>query len=314
LQWVNSGFAAGFGWKGANDLTSSEVVRRLSSASPTYKELRRSIANQFRNNDVDAWSPKPWPWLYGDAMAVPAAKTPRQHSSLTATQMKFLAQWADGTFIEDYDPHQKVPLQIEDVPLQDQGDVLTRAALDFCLADAFHPGCEMTWPVRVTSMYMGPFRFAHAPKGWVAPTIGAVLTDDWLGIPNGPFAGQQAGGITRWMAVPWQTDTASCGSGYDKTYDPHVPSFWPARVPNQVLTQASYNIVMDPGKSMGERMEAFAHRASWLDTLGEKIPYTELINTMIDHFDRMGVVAVHPGPTDTDQFPASIQVEDARRE
>jgi hypothetical protein len=39
------------------------------------------------------------------------------------------------------------------------------------------------------------------------------------------------------MAVPWQTDTASCRSGYDLSYDPYVPAFWPARVPNEVLTK-----------------------------------------------------------------------------
>ena len=44
------------------------------------------------------------------------------------------------------------------------------------------------------------------------------------------------------MAVPWQTDTASCRSGYylgyGPRYDPYVPTFWPARVPNQVLTRS----------------------------------------------------------------------------
>jgi hypothetical protein len=51
------------------------------------------------------------------------------------------------------------------------------------------------------------------------------------------------GGISRWMAVPWQCDTASCRSGYDKADDPYVPTFWPARVPNQVLTAEDYAIV-----------------------------------------------------------------------
>lgn len=312
LQWVNSGFAAGFGWKGANDLTSPEVVARLSSASPAFRELRKTIANQFRNDNVDSWSPKPWPWLYGDAMSVPAAHTPLQNTSLTTTQLAFLQQWANGDFIEDYDPEQVTPKSIEDVPLAAQGDTLTRAALDFCLADAFHPGCEMTWPVRIKTMYMGPFRFAHAPKGWVAPSIGEVLSSDWITIPDGPFSGQQAGGITRWMAVPWQTDTASCRSGYDKAYDPYVPSFWPARVPNQVLTKQNYDIVMDTSKSLGERMMAFANRAAWTAPLGDS-SYTDQINNMIHHFDHMGVVEVREGPADRVNFPAVIQVEDEHR-
>ena len=54
---------------------------------------------------------------------------------------------------------------IEEVPLAEQGEMLTRAALEFCLADAFHPGCEMTWPVRTWTMYMQPFRFTPGAAG-----------------------------------------------------------------------------------------------------------------------------------------------------
>lgn len=309
LQWVNAGFASGFGWKGANDLTTPQALSRLSSASGTYNELRRTIANQFRNDAVDSWSPKPWPWLYGDAMAVPAAHTPRQNASLSPTQLTMLAQWAAGDFVEDYDAGRVWPSKLDEVPLAEQGDMLTKAALEFCLADAFHPGCEMTWPVRTSTLYMAPFRFAHALEGWIAPGLGEVITYDAINLPNGPLCGQQPGGITRWMAVPWQTDTASCRSGYDKSYDPYVPSFWPARVPNQVLTRQNYEIVMDEKKPLGERLAAFANRAAWIEPLGST-SYTDQINNMIHHFDHLGVVEVHPGPADRDNFPAQIEVED----
>ncbi|MFZ6732978.1 LodA/GoxA family CTQ-dependent oxidase [Undibacterium sp. Ji42W] len=309
LQWVNAGFNAGFGWKGAIDLTSADALSRLASNNTAYVELRRTIANQFRNYDVDAWSPKPWPWLYGDAMAIPAAQTPRQNASLTATQLAMLMEWAEGNFVEDYDPERIHAERIDQVPLEQQGDTLTQAALDFCLADAFHPGCEMTWPVRASTMYMAPFRFAHALDGWIAPGLGEILTSDGVTIPNGPLYGQQAGGITRWMAVPWQTDTASCRSGYDKSYDPYVPSFWPARVPNQVLTKQNYAVVMDEKKPLGERLAAFANRASWINPLGST-SYTDQINNMIRHFDHLGVVEVHPGPADHVHFPAEFEVED----
>jgi hypothetical protein len=92
--------------------------------------------------------------------------------------------------------------------------------------------------------------------------------------PNGPLAAQVPGGITRWMALPWQTDTASCRSGYLKSYDPYLPTFWPARVPNQVLTRENYEIVMDKERPIGERMAAFAKRAAWIRPLGNK-SYTD---------------------------------------
>ncbi len=309
LQWVNAGFAAGFGWKAPFDLTTPAGIAQLADRSAANQEKRRVLSNQFRRFNVDSWSPVPWPWLYGDAMNIPTPPTPRAYATLSDCQLAMLDQWAAGDFETDYDASHIPPATIDQVPVAEQGDVLTKAALDFCLADAFHPGCEMTWPVRSASMYMAPFRFLHAPAGWVEPGMGEVLTFEAMQIPNGPLAGQLAGGVTRWMAVPWQTDTASCRSGYDKAYDPYVPSFWPARVPNQVLTKANYDIVMKKDAPMTERLAAFANRAAWIAPLGNT-SYTDQINNMIAHFDHMGVVEVRQGPKDTDAFPPVLEVED----
>ncbi len=309
LQWVNAGFAAGFGWNGMVDFSTPAGLGRLADRGPAAQELRHTIANSFRRFDVDSWSPKPWPWLYGDAMSIPPAPTPRQNAALGDCQLAMLAQWAEGNFDDDYDPKHVPPSEIDQVPLAQQGDVLTEAALSFCLADAFHPGCEMTWPVRAASMYMAPFRFLHAPPDWTAPNLGEVLTGDAVTIPSGPLYGQLPGGVTRWMAVPWQTDSASCRSGYIKAYDPYVPAFWPARVPDQVLTRENYDIVMDPKRPMAARRAAFANRAAWIAPLG-MTSYTDQINNMVAHFDHLGVVEPHPGPRDTDAFPDVIEVED----
>ena len=206
----------------------------------------------------------------------------------------------------------KPPASIDEVPLADQGDTSDPCALEFCLADAFHPGCEMTWPVRAASIYMSPFRFAHQAPGWKEPALGQILSSDSVTIPDGPLFGQLPGGITRWMAVPWQTDTASCRSGYDKTYDPYVPTFWPARVPNEVLTKENYAIVIDQARPLDERLAAFATRASWLDPPGSK-SYTDQINNMIKGFGNLGVVEALPGPADTDLFPAELEVEDQHK-
>lgn len=291
------------------DLTSPAALGRLSDPAATHQQLRQTIANAFRRFDVDSWSPKPWPWLYGDAMNVPPAATPRQNASISNLQLGMLAQWAKGDFDADFDPSRQHPTDIDDVPLKKRGDVLTRAALEFCLADAFHPGCEMTWPVRAASLYMAPFRIAHAPEGWIAPSLGEILTYDSVTIPNGPLFGQQPGDLTRWMAVPWHTDTASCRNGYDKTYDPYAPTFWPARVPNEVLTKEAYAVVMDAKRPLAERKAAFAARARWISPLG-KTSYTDQINNMIVGFDHLGIVEPRKGPTDTDAFPPVLEVED----
>jgi hypothetical protein len=313
LQWVNAGFASAFGFGGPFDFMTPEWVRKLADPTTANCEMRKNIANQFRQFGRDAWSPVPFPWLYGDAMSIPPALSPRQHASLSDTQLCFLQQWADGDFTADYDPGYQPPRHIDAVSPEQQPDMLTRAAMEFCLADAFHPGCEMTWPMRMQGIYMAPFRLKHAPAHWKEPGYGMQLTSDFAISPKGLLSvGLVPGGVTRWMAVPWQTDTASCRSGYDQKYDPYVPTFWPARVPNQVLSQADYDIVMDTGKDPGERLQAFANRASWLAPLGLNKDYIHQINHMIHHFDQMGIVELREGLPDDPNFPPLMQVQDSR--
>ena len=308
LQWVNQGFAAAFGWRGWRNLSTPEWLDRLSHNDPADQELRQTIANEFRVLSRDSWAQQPLPWNYGDAMSIPPAQTPRQNAVLTDTQLGMLQQWAKGDFDSDYAPGRHGPRKLDEVPVEEQPAMLDRASMEFCLADAFHPGCEMTWPMRNPGMYMGPFRVARAPDGWKEPSFGAELIDDTLTLPNGPIlGGQLPGGLTRWMALPWQTDTASCRSGYQKTYDPYVPTFWPARVPNQVLTRENYEIVMDKNRPIAERMAAFANRAAWVRPLGSK-SYTDQINNMIARYGAMGVVEWQPGPGDK-EFPESMEVE-----
>lgn len=308
LQWVNAGFAAAFGWRSPEEFGSPEVIERLADPSPDTREMRRTLANHFRVFDRDSWSPTPWPWLYGDAMNVPPAQTPRQHVQLTDTQIGFLQQWVNGDFDADYDPRRQPPRSLDEVPVAEQGEMLDKAALEHCLADAFHPGCEMTWPMRSSTLYMAAFRLLHAPADWIEPEYGAGLIQDTLSLPNGPLAAQVPGGVTRWMALPWHTDTASCRSGYLKTYDPYLPTFWPARVPNQVLTEKNYEIVMDAQRPLGERLAAFANRANWLRPLGSK-SYTDQINNMIERFGEMGVVEVREGLQGDPNFPPEMEVE-----
>ena len=313
LQWANKGFAAQFGWGGPFDAQDAQWIAQLNDPSDTFRELRQQVANAFRQFDRDGVSPLPWPWNYGDAMAVPPADTPRQNAAVTDTQLRMLSKWAQGEFDADWDPEARSPSRIEEVPLQAQPTTLDRAAMDHCLADAFHPGCEITWPMRHASMYRAPYRLREAgPDAPALPNYGTQLTPQVALAVGGPLFAQSAGDLTRWMAVPWQTDTASCRSGYyagyGPRYDPYVPSFWPARVPNQVLTEDDYRIVMDTEKPRVERQAAFSRRASWFRTLGPG-GYTSQINYMIAHFDQMGVIELRPGIAGDVDFPPQMQVE-----
>jgi hypothetical protein len=78
--------------------------------------------------------------------------------------------------------------------------------------------------------------------------------------------------------------------------------------PNQVLTRADYDIVVNAEQPMADRLAAFARRASWLRPLGSK-SYTDQINNMIAHFDLMGVVETRQGPA-SGPFPKVLEVEE----
>lgn len=314
LQWVNQAYSIQFGPGGRYNFTDPNLIARLANNSKeaANTELRVQFFNMFREYARDGKSPIPWPWEYGDAMDVPPADTPRQNVALSATQYQFLQKWANGNFTSDWDPQAKPAASaLADVPVSEQPDLVDRSALSFCLADAFHPGCELTWPMRHGTLYMSPFRVRHRAPDDPEPNYGTQLTQEMVMKPDGALYGQGPGTLTRWMAVPWQTDTASCRSGYyagyGPKYDPYVPTFWPARVPNHVLTEEDYTIVVDTSQPREKRIKAFGRRAVWLRGLGKD--YMEAIASMINNFGKLGVVEVRPGIADDPYFPEEILVE-----
>ena len=307
LQWMNAGFAAGFGYGMPQHFLDPDYMRKLAEPGDTYAELRRTVANSFRDPQSGDISQKPWPWIYGDAMNVPMPPVANAMNALTPTQLTQLQYWARGEFEADFDPDYTAPGAIHEVAIAAQPATLDRAALEFCLADAFHPGCEMTWPVRHATLYSEPYRWRHRQACNPEPDYGKTLTPADARSYNGPLYAQFPGSITRWMAIPWQTDTASCRSGYDRQYDPYLPTFWPARVPNQVLSEESYDKVMDESLSRAERLAAFNTRSDWNRTLGA--PDQQLAN-MIERFPDMGIVELRPGVADDPDLPAVMQVED----
>jgi hypothetical protein len=317
LQWVNRGFATQFGHGAPTDFENPEHVARLArdpraDGFDTWGELRRQVFNAFRLPEPKDANPTPWPWEYGDADSIAAfPDSPRENLSLTETQHLTLQRWAAGRFVADWPADGRPVREVGKLPVGEQPEMLTRAALHFCLADAFHPGCEVTWPIRHLSMYTAPFRIRVRPAGVPEPDYGPTLTQAQVLASDGPLWGQGPGDLTRWMGLPWQEDTAFCRSGYDPGYDPYLPTFWPARVPNQVLSEADYRIVVDPSRPRAEREAAFNRRPEWTRLLGpDSDPVAQMMN-MVHHFGNQGVVLPREGVKDDPLFPPVIMVENA---
>lgn len=306
-QWVNTGFQALFGWHAPHDFSRRTLLANLASPDPAFAALRQQLFHQFRDPGDLAVEASAWPPIYGDA-AFTTPGTPRRMIALTPTQYARLRQWAHGDFVADWKPDAPAPPQgIDGVPLADRPHTLDKAALHFCMGGPFHPGCEMTWPMRRAVLYSGPFRIRRRPATQPEPDFGDVLKPATAISQTGPLAGSGPGDITRWMAVPWQTDTSSCRSGYRPEVDPYLPTFWPARVPNQVLSRASYEAVLDASRDVPARSAAFHTRSSWLRVL--QGAHLTQINQMVSDFGKFGIVERQPGPSDTDAFPPVMYVE-----
>ena len=324
LQWVNKGFASMFGAGSPMDFSDDTLLKKLSAVPISskypdpYKELRRTIYNSFRATDSKSVEEGAWPWIYGDAFGYTnpdplEPPAPNTYLKLPPYYTYILTAWVKGDFINDYTTVPTRLDNLEKVPLQNQPEMLDKANMHFCLADAFHPGAELTWPMRNSSMYRAPYRIRVREAGKMPPDYGNTLTTEIVASMNGPLYEQGPGDLTKWMALPWQGDTAYCRSGYDMDYDPYLPTFWPARVPNQVLTKSNYDILMNSSASKEERIAAFHDRANWLRQLPSKDPAPEQMMYMIEHFGEMGIIEALPRPEndkhDWSWLPETIYVE-----
>ncbi|MEY4902324.1 MAG: hypothetical protein RLZZ292_139 [Bacteroidota bacterium] len=316
LQWVNKGFSAMFGADSPMNFQDPTLMQKLTIAPPqnatklpdAYGELRRTIYNSFRTIDNTAIEPRTWPWIYGDAFGY-SDDYPSQYLALPTLFDSILKSWVEGSFINDYDPKATAPQTLPEVPLQEQPEMLDRAAMHFCLADAFHPGAELTWPMRNASMYRAPYRLKVRPAGEKDPTYGATLDQATVLSLDGPLHAQSPGDLTRWMALPWQGDTAYCRSGYMLDYDPYLPTFWPARVPNHVLSEVDYETLCDTTAPMEARIVAFQNRSLWMRTVPQTYGIVDQMNYMVANFGEMGVVESRPKPADIDWLPDWVFVE-----
>ncbi len=311
-QWVNYGFHVQFGWKGPEDFLQPDYIRKLSiitrdksgATTDIYQPLRRQVLHLFRDSSAATTDPSKWPQMYGDAIGVP--NSPRNNLALTATQYQFLSDWAIGNFLEDWKGLDAYPGGLDSVPLAERPANLDRAALWFCLGGPFHPGCEMTWPMRNVTIYRSPFRIRPRADGEPEPDYGETLTPVVAVSEHGPLFAHGPGDLTRWMAVPWHADSASCRAGYDKQYDPYLPTFWPARVPNHVLSEEHFQIVMNRKLPREVRQEAFDTRSTWnrwFTGVG-----ADHWREMIHDFSKLGVLERRDGPGDA-EFPPELYVE-----
>jgi hypothetical protein len=126
--------------------------------------------------------------------------------AVSKTQYFFLDQWSRNKYL----PGDGQPLG--------PGEKLDMASLVNCLGGRYVPGIELSYVVRCTDIYQqdwrktgaGPFRVKHKPMAYNKAQTGTpFLTGGWLPLKN-MTDGIEPGDLSKFMAVPWQTDYNSC--------------------------------------------------------------------------------------------------------
>jgi len=322
LQWVNVGFARIFGEGGLFPID-SELIKTL--AKPDSYIERFKIFEQFRAPDdesVEGGDEMKWPQLYGDAFHLPMSDELGVLLPVSPESYEHLVNFVNGDFINDlkYDEvfgEAKFPTEfyvkpVDDLPIAMQPSALDKGPLSYCCADAFHPGCELTWPMRHPSLYSDFLRIKRREENDPERDYGDILTPEVALSEDGPLNAQTPGGLSRWMAVPWQGDTARCRSGYDKDFHPYLPSFWPAKVPNEVLSEANYDIYFNDhtDHSAKQRKEAFQTRDYWQrGFLLEGMDNEAVMQMTVERFDELGIVQRCPASDEDLALRDSVFVE-----
>ncbi|MFT5807408.1 MAG: hypothetical protein ACI9LG_001699 [Moritella dasanensis] len=268
----------------------SILVSKLASTGLTLrvgKIAKQAISASQLEIEADQLPP-----FYGDTYG-DFSDNPLASLSLTDRQYSALANWAGGDFVNNGEICNVAG--VDDLDLQHQPQALTQGHLAQCLGGPFHPGIELTWFLRLASMWdeknaIDKMRLNILPEDAEPQDYyGPLLTPD-IALKQ-MFNASGPGTLTRFMGIPWQTDEASCRSGqdYDPAYYLPLASFWSARVPNQVLSQRSLERLNDSSLTPLQRLKHLDYRQDWLRFFNPK-NYQTQINGMVQDWDKIGIV------------------------
>ncbi|WP_052262184.1 LodA/GoxA family CTQ-dependent oxidase [Pseudoalteromonas luteoviolacea] len=282
-----------------------ELLLQDPAVQDVNKQVLEPIFDEAVKQTQTAVQADKLPPIFGDGYG-DYADSPLIGLSLTNTQYKHLKNWADGKFEKGENPREATinssctitdPLQV----INDQNNwphTLTKTNLQQCLGGPFHPGIELTWFLRRKSMWntadpFDPMRLNIVEcDDDVQDYYGPILTPE-VALKD-MFNVSGPGTLTRFMGVPWQSDEGSCQS--NESYDPaqYLPTmtFWSARVPNQVLSQRSFEQLQNEAIGLGQRAKSYSYRQDWLRFLregGEKARVN-----MVKYWDKIGIVVKTP--------------------
>ncbi|WP_207460886.1 CTQ-dependent glycine oxidase GoxA [Azospirillum sp. SYSU D00513] len=323
MDWVAAASNLDQGWIRIGDFSDPAYMKRLADPSPANQTFREGVLAAIRDPNSEDQQQYKLPYMPGDGINYSAS--PLRWFKMPKAQYALLAAWAKGEFENDLTDGAPAVVDLDSIPLSERPEALTRAALEPCSGGAFHPGVELTWPLRHKELYRGPFRIAlsTARDPSLIQDLGLLLTPEkaFQGHGKTPpaVAPQMPGDLTRWMGLPWQCDAFSCQQVVFSNDFP-AATWWPALLPIDVLPQLYYDKLMDKDLAPAERLKFFESRVAWSRGVAgigyhAEASYTDGLNQMIYLWDRMGFVVSRPGPTDAgrpEAIPGTLYVEVGR--
>ncbi|MFK7749665.1 MAG: LodA/GoxA family CTQ-dependent oxidase [Kordia sp.] len=377
MQWVNLGdFLAPSFKETIDELIEKDQFKYIYQKEPkaAADAVREKIFNMFRNpaytmsnepiipskNSTDfvnrgsGTEELKLPYYPGDAIDYPGS--PAQWFAIPPMIYEQLKQWRDGHFYtpESFDfkdmnemgafyreQFQKSANDEKRKPL-----LMTRAVLETLYGGGFHPGVELTWPMRHNNIYSEnreTYRFIVDNHDYRIGAYGLrevrlnlasreeqenIFYNDFgfsmnsediqrsmePGSKDSWFWKITPGDLTKWMGIPWQSDAGSCQAVYVEKQYP-VPSWWAANLPVHVLPKDSYEKLLDPTITDDTKRNIYANRLEWLHTASTGFigyhaegGYMNGLINMVYQWKDIGVVTGRRLDLDIDGIPEIVYV------
>lgn len=356
MQWISA--AANFreGWIDLEDFSDPKYIKVLSDPNQNNKKNRMHVFNQFRhpkdykfyNSSEDFTNDVQYKIPYMLGSGVNYSFSPAHWFTMPEMQFWILQQWAQGNFVDDLDERPKAENtgKFEDIPLDQQPMALIRAALEPLSGGAFHPGVELTWPLRQQGIYRDdmPFRIKvqnDAEPLWKqTQKLGLLLTPEaafgnakrsktpsgesysYYNLPKeSPINAQKPGDLTRWLGLPWHPDAFSCQSVMYSNDFPNA-TWWPALLPIDVMPEYCFRQLEREDLDDEEKLKFFNDRQLWtrgVTGVGYHVQgsYNDGLERMVALWPHMGIVLKHKRPENLSAklkslIPEEIYVETER--
>lgn len=349
MQWVNQGDFLEYSLKAELEKIDFQLLmdNNQDKGSEAYK-TRKQIFDKFRNpnfkeeenriipsNDqtsllVPNKGPVPqMPYYPNDGVDYPGS--PMQWFAIPPVMFKRFKLWSEGLFSADAEVQKLKNVEEVSQYYYTQGFakannpalLSSRAVVDTLYGGGFHPGVELTWPLRHDEIYaenkysgavndkinlggVREFRINAADEGSESDhfynNFGHLISSEFVTDSLQPESNSDwlweitPGDLTKWMGIPWQSDAASCQAVYTQEDFP-IPVWWPANLPVHVVSKDSYESFKNDESSADLRRNLFAYRQEWLHTadLGfvgyhAEGGYTNGLIQMVYKWKNMGMV------------------------